>query len=73
MKAQGIMRRDLTSVEIDTPISEVIYLMEQSGLAALPVLDEEGVLVGMISERDIIRAALPGYLEMLTPPPSSPV
>jgi|Deesub1362B_J571_1020462.scaffolds.fasta_scaffold08365_2 CBS domain-containing protein len=65
MKAQDIMRRDLTSVEIDTPISEVIYLMEQSGLAALPVLDEEGVLVGMISERDIIRAALPGYLEML--------
>jgi len=65
MKAREIMRRDLTSVELDTPIAEVIYLMEQAGLSSLPVLDEEGVLVGIISERDLIRAALPGYLEML--------
>ena len=65
MKAHEIMRRDLSSVELDTPIAEVIYLMEQSGLASLPVVDEEGVLVGIISERDLIRAALPGYLEML--------
>jgi|Deesub1362A_J573_1020465.scaffolds.fasta_scaffold03192_4 CBS domain-containing protein len=65
MKARELMRRDLTSVEPDTPVSEVIYLMEQAGLSAIPVLDDEGVLVGVISERDIIRAALPGYLEML--------
>ena len=65
MKAHEIMRRDLSSVEVDTPIAEVIHLMEQSGLASLPVVDEEGVLVGIISERDLIRAALPGYLEML--------
>ncbi|MGC9530152.1 MAG: HPP family protein [Candidatus Bipolaricaulaceae bacterium] len=65
MKAREIMRRDLTAVEPETPVSEVIYLMEQSGLASLPVLDDEGKLVGLVSERDIIRAALPGYLEML--------
>jgi len=65
MKARELMRRDLTSVEPDTPVSEVIYLMEQAGLSSIPVLDDEGVLVGVISERDIIRAALPGYLEML--------
>lgn len=65
MKAREFMRRDLTSVELDATIAEVIYLMEQSGLSSLPVLDDEGVLVGVISEKDLIRAALPGNLEML--------
>ncbi|RLE31006.1 histidine kinase [Candidatus Acetothermia bacterium] len=65
MKAREFMRRDLTSVERDATVGEVIYLMEQSGLSSLPVLDDEGVLVGVISEKDLIRAALPGYLEML--------
>lgn len=65
MKAHEFMRRDLTSVETDSTVREVIYLMEQSGLSSLPVVDDEGVLVGIISEKDLIRAALPRYLEML--------
>ncbi len=65
MKAHEFMRKDLTSVDAETPISEVIYVMEQSGLSSLPVLDDEGTLVGVISERDIIRAALPSYFDML--------
>lgn len=65
MKARDLMRRDLTSVELDTPVSHVIYLLHQSGFSSLPVLDEEGRVAGIISERDLIRAALPGYVEML--------
>lgn len=65
MKAGDLMRRDLTSVDLDTTVSHVIYLLHQSGLSSLPVLDEEGRVVGVISERDLIRAVLPGYVEML--------
>lgn len=65
MKARDLMRRDLTSVELDTPVAHVIYLLHQSGFSSLPVLDEDGRVVGIISERDLIRAALPGYVEML--------
>ncbi|MFO8034433.1 MAG: CBS domain-containing protein [Candidatus Bipolaricaulota bacterium] len=65
MKTYDFMRKDLTSVDTETPISEVIYIMEQSGLSSVPVLDEEGRLAGVISERDIIRAALPSYFDML--------
>jgi len=65
MKAREFMRKDLTSVETDTPIAEVIYIMEHTELSSLPVVDDEGRLVGMISERDIIRAALPRYFDML--------
>ncbi|MBC7092404.1 CBS domain-containing protein [Candidatus Bipolaricaulota bacterium] len=65
MKAHELMRRDLTAVDLDTPVTRVIYLMDQSGLTSLPVVDEEGRVVGIVSERDLIRAALPGYLDML--------
>ncbi|NOX44613.1 MAG: CBS domain-containing protein [Caldiserica bacterium] len=65
MKARDLMRRDLTSVEPDTLIYEVVYLMEQSGLSTLPVVDEEGRLVGIITEHDLIHAALPEYFDML--------
>lgn len=65
MKAHEFMRRDLTSVELDSTVLHVIYLLHESGLASLPVLDAEGHVVGVISERDLIRAVLPGYVEML--------
>lgn len=65
MKARELMRRDLTAVEPDASVQEAIYLMEQAGLSALPVVDEEGKLVGIISEHDLIHAALPEYSEML--------
>ncbi|MEW6216869.1 MAG: CBS domain-containing protein [Candidatus Bipolaricaulota bacterium] len=65
MKVREFMRCDLTSVELDTTVSHVIYLLHQSGLASLPVVDEDGRVVGVISERDLIRAVLPGYVDML--------
>lgn len=65
MKVREFMRCDLTSVELDTTVSQVIYLLHQSGLASLPVVDEDGCVVGVISERDLIRAVLPGYVDML--------
>jgi CBS domain-containing protein len=65
MKVREFMRCDLTSVELDTTVSHVIYLLHQSGLASLPVVDEDGCVVGVISERDLIRAVLPGYVDML--------
>jgi len=65
VKARDLMRRDLTSLEPDTLVHEAIYIMEQSGLSTLPVVDEEGKLVGIITEHDLIQAALPEYFEML--------
>lgn len=65
MKARDLMRRDLTSVDLDATVAQVIYLLHQSGHSSLPVVDEEGRVVGVVSERDLIRAVLPGYVDML--------
>jgi CBS domain-containing protein len=42
----------------ETPLSLVGRIMEISGVDAIPILDNEGVLAGIISERDLIKNSL---------------
>lgn len=65
MKVRDIMTKDLTAVEKDVPVRELIFILNNAEMPNLPVVDEEGKLTGFISEKDLIRAALPGYFEML--------
>jgi len=65
MKVREIMTRDLTAVEPDVPVRELIFIFENAEVPNMPVVNEDGMLIGFISEKDLIRAALPGYFEML--------
>ena len=65
MKVREIMTRDLTAVERDIPVRELIFVLDNAEMPNVPVVDDQGVLIGFISEKDLIRAALPGYFEML--------
>jgi CBS domain-containing protein len=65
MKVREIMTRDLTAVEKDIPVRELIFILNNAHMPNVPVVDDEGRLTGFISEKDLIRAALPGYFEML--------
>ncbi len=65
MKVKEIMTKDLTAAEPTMTVRELIELFYQSGLSSVPVVNEEGRIVGIISERDIIEGALPGYFEVL--------
>ena len=65
MKVRDIMTKDLTAVEKDIHVRELIFILNNAEMPNLPVVDEDGKLTGIISEKDLIRAALPGYFEML--------
>ena len=65
MKVRDIMTKDLTAVEKDVPVRELIFILNNANMPNMPVVDEDGKLTGFISEKDLIRAALPGYFEML--------
>lgn len=65
MKVRDFFRRDLTCLERSSTVAQAIKLFENSGLSSLPVVEEEGKLVGVLSERDLVRAILPGYLDVL--------
>jgi len=65
MKVREIMTKDLTAVEKDVPVRELIFILENAEMPNMPVVEDDGTLIGFISEKDLIRAALPGYFEML--------
>lgn len=47
-------RRAIT-IERDASVSEAIARLVQNNIGSLPVVDEEGRLVGIFSERDVLR------------------
>ena len=65
MKVREIMTKDLTAVERDVPVRELIFILENAEMPNMQVVEDDGSLIGFISEKDLIRAALPGYFEML--------
>ena len=65
MKVRDIMTKDLTSCEKDVSVRELIFILDSAGIPNMPIGDEEEKVIGYISEKDLIKAALPGYFEML--------
>jgi magnesium transporter len=51
---EAIMDRDVISVRADTDQEDVARLMQKYNLAALPIVDAEGRLVGVVNYHDIV-------------------
>ncbi|MAG95033.1 MAG: hypothetical protein CMJ48_15005 [Planctomycetaceae bacterium] len=54
-KVSEVMTADPTSVFISESIAYALHLMDIGGFRHLPIVDEEGRPVGIISVRDILR------------------
>lgn len=55
MKAADVMTRRVITVHPETPVVDAVRVMLQDGLSGLPVVDQEGRLVGMVTEGDFLR------------------
>ena len=55
MRAIDVMVHDVVTVRPDTDVAEAIKLLTEHDVSALPVLDQEGHLVGILSEADLIH------------------
>ena len=53
-KVKHVMKKDPISVHVDTPIDEVVQLIEKYDLVAVPVVDSIGRLVGRITVDDVM-------------------
>jgi acetoin utilization protein AcuB len=51
------MSRHPVTITADAPITEALRVMRQSQVRRLPVLGEEGRLVGIVSEKDLLYAS----------------
>ncbi len=63
MVARDIMTREVLSVRPDASAKEAAELLLRTGRGAIPVVSEDGVVVGVVSFQDLIRLALPAYLD----------
>lgn len=71
MKIGDVIDRDLTAVTGDMVVGVVVEILTRHRLSGVPVVDEEGHVLGFVSEEDIVKAALPGYFEYLSRSASS--
>src|SRR3954454_1305823 len=55
MKVRDVMTRKVTSVPADTPVLAAARLLADRGISAVPVTDSWGMLLGVVSEADLIR------------------
>jgi len=74
MNAVDVMASDVVTVRPDTDVLEAARLMADHDVSALPVVDDAGRLIGIISEADLIHRQeigtskqRPWWLEAVTP------
>jgi CBS domain-containing protein len=53
-KAQDIMTKDVITVSCDTPVAELARILASNRIGGAPVLDDDGSLLGIVTESDLI-------------------
>jgi len=57
MQASDVMVRDVVTVHADTEVADAVKLLAEHDISALPVVDDGGRLIGIISEADLLHRA----------------
>ena len=76
-KARRIMTRGVVVATPDTPIEQVAKVMAENDFSIIPVVDEEGRVVGIVTQADVVRSyiegAKPGRVRVKPLPMPKPV
>jgi CBS domain-containing membrane protein len=57
MRVAQLMVEDVRAVGTDTTVAEAVVVLADSHISALPVVDRQGKIVGVLSTTDILGAA----------------
>jgi CBS domain-containing protein len=63
MKVKEIMKKEVKSLTPSMNAKEALSVLLKNQISGLPVIDDEGKLVGMFTEKDILKTILPTYLQ----------
>ena len=55
LEAKDIMTKQVVCIRKDTPIFEAIRLMAEKNITGIPVVEDDLILVGILSEQDVMR------------------
>ncbi|MEM6903393.1 MAG: CBS domain-containing protein [Pseudomonadota bacterium] len=53
---------DVITVPLDATVEQALHILDDNGLRAAPVIDQDGVFHGMFSNHDVIRSLVPSYM-----------
>jgi CBS domain-containing protein len=74
MKAQDVMVRDVLTVGPDTSVADAVATLVKRDISALPVVNPDGSLIGILSEADLLEREelgaehhYPRWIESLMP------
>ena len=60
-RVSDVMTADVVTAREDAPVGEIVDLLAKRRVSALPIVDDENRLVGLVSEADLLpRAAATG-------------
>ncbi len=62
MKVLELMKTHIIKTEPDATIPDIVDLMDLYQLTSIPVVDPEGRLLGVVTERTVVQALLPEWL-----------
>ena len=65
LKIGAWMKRDIVTVHASMSVKEAAALLVDRRVGTLPVLDEDGVLIGVTSITDITHIFLPDFISLL--------
>ena len=54
IKAKDIMTQDVINVKKDTPIYKALELLAKHNITGIPVVRDDMILVGVLSEKDVL-------------------
>lgn len=70
LRVADVMNHDVISVTPDTPVGELVRLLLERGLRAMPVVDAERRVIGIVTDVDLLQCGvsqLPLHLQQLLP------
>ena len=55
LKAKDIMTKNVVCIKKDIPVVNAIRLMAENNITGIPVVEDDMILVGILSEQDVLR------------------
>lgn len=62
-QAKDFMSKKIKSIKPEVNAKDAVRELISSGTSGLPVIDASGELVGVFTEKEILRAIMPAYVE----------
>ncbi len=63
LTVRDLMTPDVLAARPDQSLGDIARLMIEKDVRAIPVVDEGGALVGMVTHRELLRYLIPDYLQ----------